>query len=165
MMTRRRFALFSPALAALLSTDAVVAHEAKPAPSVAASLSAAARAAADVVDRFHALLKRGDSGAAAALLAADALIFESGGVERSKAEYASHHLAADAAFASATTHSVTRRSGSAIGDIAWIATEGTTTGTYKDSAIDSVSTETMVLRRANGAWQIVHIHWSSAIAK
>lgn len=164
-MTLRRPFFACIALAALAPTIAAVAHAPKSAATVTMSLPLVAKPAADVVDHFHAALKRGDTASAAALLAADALVFESGGVERTKAEYTSHHLAADAAFASATTQSVSRRSGSVVGDIAWIATEGTTTGTYKDRVIDSVSTETMVLRRANGAWQIVHIHWSSAKAK
>jgi ketosteroid isomerase-like protein len=164
-MAYRLFVLSCIALAALSTTNPAVAHEPKSTPLAATSLPVAAKAAANVVDRFHAALKRGDTGAAVTLLAADALIFESGSVERSKAEYASHHLAADAAFAGATMHSMTRRSGSAVGDVAWIASEGKTTGIYKDRAIDSVSTETMILRRTNRAWQIVHIHWSSAKTK
>ena len=152
-------------LAALAQSAPAAAHEPKSAPPVAASLPPATSAAAMVVDAFHAALQRGDTNAAAALLAADALIFESGGVESSKAEYASHHLAADAAFAKATTRSVTKRSGRTVSDFAWIATEGTTKGTYKDRAINSVSTETMVLRRENGSWRIVHVHWSSANVK
>ncbi len=124
-------------------------------------LPAPARAPAAVVDRFHAALKRADTSSALALLAKDALIFEGGGVERSKAEYAAHHLAADAAFSKAVPGTVSRRSGSAIGDVAWIATEGQATGKYKGQAVDRVTTETMVLRRTAGSWKIVHIHWSS----
>lgn len=152
------------AVAALLAVPAS-AHD--PAPQQAGStiLAPAARDAATTIDAFHAALSKGDQAAAAALIAADALIYESGGVERSKAEYASHHLPADAAFASATKRTVTRRSDHVSGDLAWIATESTTTGTYKDRAINSVSTETMVLRRENGAWRIAHIHWSSADVK
>ena len=123
------------------------------------------RAPAAVVDAFHAALARGDIVSAAALLADDALIFESGSAERSKAEYAAYHLGADAKFAQAVPRSVTARSGAAIGGGAWIATEGRTTGTYGDRAIDSLSTETMVLREETGGWRIVHIHWSSAKAK
>lgn len=63
-----------------------------------ASRSAPPREAAAVVDAFHAALRRGDTRAAAALLSDDALIFETGGAERSKAEYAAHHLPADAEF-------------------------------------------------------------------
>src|SRR5690606_29848204 len=50
--------------------------------------------AAEAVDAFHAALRAGDRDAALAVLAEDALIFEAGGAERSRAEYASHHLEA-----------------------------------------------------------------------
>jgi ketosteroid isomerase-like protein len=137
------------------------AHEAAEAKQLDASLQAPAA----VVDAFHAALARGDTDGAAALLADHALIFESGGAERSKVEYAGHHLGADAKFAQAVPRSVTSRSGAALGDVAWIATEGRTTGIYGDRAIDSLSTETMILRKGATRWKIVHIHWSSAKAK
>ena len=114
------------------------------------------------VDAFHAALRRGDTRAAAALLADDALIFEEGGVERSKAEYAADHLPADAAFAQLVASAVTRRAGGSEGVLAWVASEGRMTGTYKGKAIDRATTETIVLRRVGGHWKIVHIHWSSA---
>jgi ketosteroid isomerase-like protein len=129
------------------------------------AVAASGRRAAEVVQSFHAALRRGDTRSAAALLADDALIFESGGVERSKAEYASHHLPADAAFAKAVPSARTRRTGYAIGDLAWIATEGRTTGTYNDKPVDRVTTETMLLRRMGKSWKIVHIHWSSGAPK
>jgi len=55
----------------------------------------------DAVSAFHATLKRGETDTALALMAENALIFESGGVERARAEYAGHHLKADAAFSAA----------------------------------------------------------------
>ena len=125
-------------------------------------LPAPAGAAAAVVDGFHAALARGDTQAALTFLADDALIFEGGAVERSKSEYAAHHLAADAAFSQAVPGVRHRRSGDAVGDIAWIASEGHTTGTYKDTPVDRLTTETMVLKRVGDTWKIVHIHWSSA---
>ena len=153
------------AIASLLLTDIAVAH-----PDASHSESAtkvgvvasSARPAAAVVDAFHAALRRGDTKAALSHLAESALIYEAGGVERDRKEYASHHLGADSAFAQAVPGTVTRRAGEAVGGFAWIATEGRTTGTYKDKAIDRVTTETMVLRRVGGAWKIAHIHWSSA---
>jgi len=165
MTTLNRLFRSCIALAAFAQTAPAMAHDSKPVRPVAASLSPMATAAAMVVDAFHAALQRGDTKAAAAQMASDALIYESGGVERSKAEYASHHLAADAAFAKTTTLGVKKRSGNATGDFAWIATEGVTTGSYKGRAINSLSTETMVLRREKGLWRIVHIHWSSANVK
>ena len=128
-------------------------------------LSAEVKAAAASVDSFHGALARGDQAAAAALMANDALIYESGGAERSKAEYAAHHLPADAAFAQAVSRTLTRRQVSANGGLAWVASEATVTGTYKGRAINSRSVETVVLRRTGPAWRIVHIHWSSADVK
>ena len=121
-----------------------------------------AQPAARVVDAFHAALRRGDTKAALTSLSENALIYESGGVERGRQEYASHHLAADAAFARAVPGIKTRRAGQAAGKIAWVATEGRTKGTYKGKPVDRITSETMVLRRVAGAWKIVHIHWSSA---
>ena len=131
----------------------------------AATSAAVPRDAAAVVDAFHAALGRGETAAAAALLDPYVLIYESGRAERSKAEYAAHHLPADAIFAKAIRRNVTRRSGRVDGSLAWITTEATTKGRYKDKVIDSVGMETMVLKRAGQAWRIVHIHWSSANVK
>lgn len=141
-------------VAALLGVAApLAAHGAAPQPAAEASAT---------VDSFHDALRRGDTRTAAALLADDALIFESGGAERTKAEYSTHHLPADAAFSSAVSSMVTRRSSRSAGDLAWVASEGRTTGRFKDKPVDLLTTETMVLRRDAGSWKIVHIHWSSA---
>lgn len=130
-----------------------------------AALHPSALNGAAVVDAFHTALRRGDGTAAAALLAEDALIFESGGVERSKAEYKSHHFAADAAFSKAIPTVVLRRAGNAANGVAWVATESRMTGMYKGRAVDRLSTETMILREADSAWKIVHVHWSFQAAK
>lgn len=124
-------------------------------------LDAALKAPAAVVDGFHHALQAGDAAAARAAMAPDALIFESGGVERGVAEYAAHHLASDMAFAKETKRTVLKRSGVAQGDVAWITTEGITTGSYKGKAIHSRSLETMVLKRDAEGWRVAHIHWSS----
>lgn len=143
------------AQANLQSTHAATATEFQEVPT-------SAQPAARVVDAFHAALRRGDTEAALSHLAENALIYEAGGVERGRQEYASHHLAADSAFARAVPGTRTRRAGEAAGDIAWVATEGRTKGIYKGKDVDRITSETMVLRRAAGAWRIVHIHWSSA---
>ena len=133
--------------------------------AVAQTLDISAKGAAGAVDAFHEALRRGDTSGAMSLLANDALIFESGEAERSKAEYVSHHLAADVEFTRAVPELLMRRSGHGYGDTAWIATEGRTRGIFKAKAVDRLTTETMVLRRSNRAWKIVHIHWSSAAYK
>ena len=93
------------------------------------------------------------------------LILEGGRAERSKAEYASHHLESDMAFTRAVPGEVTRRLSGGDGATAWVATEGRTKGSFRGRAIDKVSAETMVLRKGATGWRIVHIHWSSADAR
>jgi ketosteroid isomerase-like protein len=130
--------------------------------AASAPLSPAATEAANVVDAFRAALSRGDGPAALSLLADDVLILEAGGAERSKAEYAAHHLEADMAFATAVPERVGQRAGMAAGDLAWIASEGRSTGRFNDKPVDRITAETMVLRRERRGWLITHIHWSSA---
>jgi len=156
-----RSACILAASALLLSAVAAEAHDPAPVSGVQGSVHADARAAAAVVDAFHAALKAGDTAGALAMLAEDAMIFEEGGAERSREEYASHHLGADAAFAAAVEATVTRRSGWADGDVAWIASEGRTTGAFNGRPVDRLSAETMVLKRGPDGWRIHHIHWSS----
>lgn len=114
----------------------------------------------ETVDRFHRALAAGDSAAVLALLAPDAVILESGGME-TPAEYRSHHLPGDIAFAQAI-----RRERSPIrvkieGNVAWATSTSTTVGEYRGRAINSQGAELMVLRRDPTGWRVVAIHWSS----
>lgn len=121
----------------------------------------AARPAIVVVDAFHAALGSGDAEAVLALLAEDVVVLEEGGAERSREEYAGHHLPADMAFAAATTAEVTRRAARIEGDVAWVLTEGRTTGAFNGRPVDRLTSETMILHRDGDVWRIRHIHWSS----
>jgi ketosteroid isomerase-like protein len=132
------------------------------APGSSSGLAAAARPAARVADAFQAALERGDAARAAALLADDAVIYEEGGAERSKAEYAAEHLPADAEFSKNVRTELRRRTGSAGGGFAWVASEGAMVGTFNGKPVNRRTTETMVLRHGESGWKIVHIHWSSA---
>jgi ketosteroid isomerase-like protein len=123
---------------------------------------AAVQSPIGTVDRFHAALTEGKVEAALKLLSDDVLIYESGRAERSKAEYASHHLNADAEFAGATQRKLVKRTSWIGADTAWVTSETETTGTFKGRALALTGTETMILRRTAGVWKIVHIHWSSA---
>jgi ketosteroid isomerase-like protein len=114
---------------------------------------------AEIVDSFHAALQRGDKQAAAALLSADALIFEAGHVERSAAEYAGGHLAGDAAHAAKTRTTYGARRCILGSDLAVIASE--TVSTALEGGDPRAGTETMVLTRSGSSWRIGHIHWSS----
>lgn len=163
-MGRARIGFGALFVAVVMTATVAVAHPTGPAKPAASSQPTYDPAAAEVVDAFHAALERGDTTAAAGFLSDALVVFEEGEAERSKAEYAGHHLPADAVFAKAVGSHMTRRSGGSGGDLAWVASEGRTQGRYKDRDIDRITTETMVLRRVSGAWKIVHIHWSSKAA-
>lgn len=159
-----RSALFSLALIAAPTGAALAQDHHGGQVDTPAALSADAASAAAVVDAFHAALASGNTDGALALMAPDVLIFETGGAERSRDEYAGHHLGSDAAFAAAVPSSVTRRAGQVVGDVAWISSEGRITGEYNGRAVDRLTTETMVLVRHGETWMIHHIHWSSRAA-
>ncbi len=150
------------ATVALSAAPAALAHPAGAHRTAgAAALSGPAAQAGLVVDAFHAALKAGDTAKAASLMADDALIFEAGFAERSKAEYAAEHLAADAAFERTATETQLRRAGDANADLAWIATEGRVQARSSEKITDRLTTETMILRSTPAGWRIVHVHWSS----
>ena len=115
----------------------------------------------EVARSFHEALASGDSARALDLLTADVVIYESGGVEASREEYRSHHLPADMAFAGSTEREVTLERSEQSGDLAWVLSRSTTTGTFREQEIHSVGTETMLLVLAPDGWRIQHIHWSS----
>ena len=120
-----------------------------------------AATASDTVDAFHAALHVGDKEAALAILAPDVTIFESGYVERSRAEYAAHHLADDMAFAKAVKRRVLRKNEKVANDQTVLWEESETTGQFKGKNVHSFGTETTTLVKAGERWTIVHIHWSS----
>lgn len=150
-------------LAAVLavSAPAAMAHEPAAAPASARVVDEAAAPAIAVVDAFHAALGSGERDAALALLTDDVMVLEEGGAERSRDEYAGHHLPADMTFAAATEAEITGRVAWVEGDIAWVLTEGRTSGAFNGRPVDRLTAETMILHRQAEGWRIRHIHWSS----
>lgn len=131
------------------------------APSVAAQTTAADSAAVTkVVRQFHAALAAGDSLGALGLLADDAVVLEAGGVE-SRAEYRSHHLAADIEYARAVPSTLGSISVRRDGASAWAVSTTTTVGTFQGRAVNSAGAELMVLSLTSSGWRIRAIHWSS----
>jgi ketosteroid isomerase-like protein len=125
-----------------------------------------ARSAADsvavtaTVARFHRALATADSAGALALLTPDVHVLESGAVE-TRAEYRSHHLASDIAFARAVTSQRTVRQVRVRGDVAWISSTSTARGTYRMREVNATGAELMVLVRTPQGWRISAIHWSN----
>ena len=114
----------------------------------------------NVIERFNAALASGDSVGAMALLAPDAVILESGGVE-TRAEYQSHHLQGDISYAKSMTRTRGPIRVSVRGDVAWASSTSTTTGESRGRQVNSVGAELMVLTRTAAGWRISAIHWSS----
>lgn len=117
-------------------------------------------AVANVVNQFHAALSKGDTAKAVSLLATDAVILESGGIE-SRAEYISHHLPEDIEFAKAVNSRQGTIRVTVDGRSAWTSATSSTEGHFKGRAINSVGAESMVLTKNESRWRIRSIHWSS----
>ena len=131
---------------------------------LAAAMPAAAKDMKDPVgtaEAFSAALATGDEATVKRLLAPEVLIYESGGQESSRDEYAAHHMKSDMAFLAKAQVQLIERKHGTTGDLAWVATRTRITGTHKDKPVDLHSTETLVLRRDPEGWRIVHLQWSS----
>jgi len=144
-----------------------MAHENAPhaAPAASSHEQAAAPAATTpeaTVDAFAQALRRSDTATLRGLLAPDVLILEGGGAERSAEEYLSGHAVSDAAFLKTAHIQQTARTAKTEGDLAWVATESELHVERDGQPVTLGSAETMLLQKIDGAWRIVHIHWSSA---
>lgn len=113
-----------------------------------------------VAHKFRQSLSRGEGDVALSTLAEDVVIFEQGGVERSRTEYASHHLAADMAFLAGLETEIVQQWVFADDELVILASEIRQHGIYKGTEMDRVTTETLVLARGPSGWLISHIHWS-----
>lgn len=118
------------------------------------------QSALNAAARFSEALGKGDSAAAAALLAADAIILESGERE-TRAQYLAEHLAADISFAKSLSPTRTVVDVRRQGDVVWITSTSVSRGRFEGRDINSVGAELIVLSRTKGKWLIRAIHWSS----
>ena len=132
-------------------------------PAKAVFVSRAQSATAEAIatsTHFYDLLGRGDSAAAARLLASDATVLESGDLE-TRAEYLAHHIGADIEFAKAVPSKRTIRQVVRQGNVVWLAATSTSSGQFENRPIDSRGAELMVLSKVESGWRIRAIHWSS----
>lgn len=109
------------------------------------------------VRAFRLALETGDRGAVLALLSPDVLVYESGAVDATRADYAAHHLDADLAFLATAKVSVLQQSATRDGALALVTTRSRTSA----PGAELIGTETIVLRLGAQGWRIAHIHWSS----
>ncbi len=158
-LTSRSTFVFLPLVAAAIAVVAGLAYSnnaraENPAPNPDSS------AVVTAVNTYHDALSRGDSARALTILADDAVVLESGGVE-SRSEYRSHHLSSDIAFAKAVKSDRSPLTVIVDGNTAWTAGTSTTVGQFNGRAINSVGAESMVLTKTPDGWKIRSIHWSS----
>ena len=128
----------------------------------AAPSAAAPNTPEGVVDAYAAAVRAHDEAALRRLTAPDIVIAESGGVEQSFDEYAGHHMPADMEFTAAVQFTLEDRDVIMGEDAATVISRSQVHGQFGGQNIHSRTMETMVLRRTDGQWRIVHIHWSSA---
>lgn len=158
---RRIVTLATLALTAVIAPNQLTAQAASaPAPNEAARSRTDSAAVVATVGRFHAALAAGDSSGALALLAADAIILESGGIE-TRDEYRSHHLPGDIAYARSSKSTRGPLHVTVRGDVAWASSTSTTTREGRNGVVNSSGAELVVLIRAGAEWRISAIHWSS----
>jgi ketosteroid isomerase-like protein len=158
------FALLLPlsgGLPALAQAPLSHAQHSPAAASADLDVPAAAEAAVAVTERFNTALSSGDLGTVETLLAPDVLILESGGAERSREEYMSHHAPSDAAFLKSAHRQLLHQRARTAGEFAWVGTESELHAQKNGMPLTVLSVETMVLKQTADGWRIVHIHWSS----
>lgn len=118
-------------------------------------------APAATVAAFESAIVRSDETTAKMLLAPDVLIYESGGQETSRDEYAARHMKGDMAFLAGSKRAVLSRANGGDNEHVWVSTRSRITGRHRDKDVDIISTESMMLKHTSEGWRIVHIHWSS----
>lgn len=117
--------------------------------------------AVKVVDAFTAALKAVRLDDVMRMLHPSVLVLESGGSERSRDEYMAQHATADALFLQKAHIELRYRQAHADGGFAWVGTESTVLLQENGKKKVLKTSETMLLKKANDGWKIVHIHWSS----
>jgi ketosteroid isomerase-like protein len=156
MLVHRAFGLLSSLV--LVGSPLPANVSANPAREAAAAPAADALA---TVTRFAAALKSGDRAGVLACLAPDVVIFEHGGAEMSREEYAQHHLDGDLEYLRAIEVRVVDRRVLNAAERVVVLTRSESSGEFRGKPVASSGTETLVLERRDGSWVIVHVHWSS----
>lgn len=119
-------------------------------------------AAGKVVMQFHQALATGNTSLVMDILSDDVLIYEGGNIERSRDEYASHHMASDMAFLQAIDIERLEHQVRQFGDSAISSSLVRLHGRYRDKDVDIKSMETLFLiKESNQSWRIASIHWSN----
>jgi uncharacterized protein (TIGR02246 family) len=120
----------------------------------------------NIVEAYHKAFEQRDVEGLRRLFAEDLLVFESGGVDRGREAYLTHHLGPELKELSAWTTSgmdmkIEAQESLAVATCAFIYEATLASG----KASKGKATETLVLAKEGGQWRIRHIHWSSRAIK
>jgi uncharacterized protein (TIGR02246 family) len=116
---------------------------------------------AQVADELYEAFRSSDPDRIKVLMADDVKIFESGRLEASLDEYASHHLAADMDFLQHLERKVTAQHVEESDALAVVTTLSLYSGIYKEVSKRLRMTETLVMKNTDEGWRIHAVHWSS----
>lgn len=147
-----RFLAWAAMLLALASFGVVAATPAETRRAVTPS---------ETLDAFHKALRTHNAEGALAHLALEAVVYEQGFAETSRADWAKNQLPAAMDFAKDTERHVLRRESHQTGDLAWVISTTRTVGDFGARKLELEGTETAVLRKETEVWKIVHLHWSA----
>ena len=113
------------------------------------------------VAAYHQALLDGDIESAKGMLAKELLLFEDGVPETSLKHYVKGHLKSDIAFSAEAKRKLESQRTWIEGKTATVSSTYDLKTKYKGKRYHIKTAETMTLKRAEGEWVIVHIHWSN----
>tara|TARA_R100001143_G_C3360969_1_gene135614 strand:+ start:13151 stop:13534 length:384 start_codon:yes stop_codon:yes gene_type:complete len=112
-----------------------------------------------ILGDFENAIVENNSEVASKLLHDDVVILEGNNIE-TKEQYLSHHFHSDGRFLSAMNREVISEQITIEGNVAWVSSQTKMIGTYNEREIDRTSLELAVLKKENGEWKIIALHWS-----
>ena len=128
---------------------------------VSFAVPAVAETPEERVAAYHQALLDGDIEAAKGMLDKDLLLFEDGVAETSLKQYAKGHLKSDIAFSAEARRKLETQESWIEGDTASVSSTYDVKTKYRGKRYHIKAAETMALKRIDGQWVIVHIHWSN----
>lgn len=114
------------------------------------------------VNVFRSALLDGNVGTALTLLAPDVLVYQAGGEQGSREDYAKNQIKKDIAHLAAYYVEEKNQKHDVQDNLAWVSTRLRLLGKSTEKPVEHFGTETVVLRRSISGWLIVHRHWSDS---
>lgn len=116
----------------------------------------------DAANVFRSAMASGEIATVLGILSPEVLVYDAGREDRSREAYAAQNLKRDMARLGAFYAEVLSQVGSERADAAWVTTRTRYLSTATERPVRFIGTETLVLQRLGGGWQIVHVHRSAS---